>query len=89
MKLYLSDHFAFKAYLVMLYVTVFAKFWMYSISEVSPFFVDYPTQVFDNGAKYYMKLDLIKPKNILYVHCELQLIFFHPLFQRAKRYVLK
>ena len=67
MKLYLSDHFfAFKAYLVMLYVTVFAKFWMYSISEVSPFFVDYPTQVFDNGAKYFMKLDLIKTKDILY-----------------------
>ena len=41
----------------MLYVTVFAKFWMYSISEVSPFFVDYPTQVFDNMAKYFMKAD--------------------------------
>ena len=57
MKLYLSDHFSFKAYLVMLYVTVFAKFWMYSISEVSPFFVDYSTQVFNNGAKYFMKSD--------------------------------
>ena len=65
-KLYLSDHFPFKAHLVMLYVTVFAKFWMYSISEVSPFFVDYPTQVFDNGAEYFMKLDLIKTKDILY-----------------------